>query len=51
MTTGVHEIKSITASYQALADVFKPIQGKDLIDNLRSFGLVNQGGEPQPINS
>jgi two-component system chemotaxis response regulator CheY len=53
MTTGVHEIKSITASYQALADayLFKPIQGEDLIDNLRSFGLVDQKGEPQPINS
>jgi two-component system chemotaxis response regulator CheY len=42
MTTGVHEIKAISASYRALADayLFKPIQGEDLINNLRSFGLV-----------
>ena len=50
MTTGVHEIKAVRASFQALADayLFKPIQGDDLIDHLRSSGLLDEGGEPTP---
>jgi two-component system, chemotaxis family, chemotaxis protein CheY len=50
MTTGVHEMKVVMASFQALADAYllKPIQGDDLINHLRSFDLLDEGGKPTP---
>lgn len=50
MTTGVHDIKAVTASFRALADAYllKPIQGDDLTGQLRSFGLLDDDGDPTP---
>ena len=44
MTTGVRDIKAVTASFSALCDayLFKPIDGEQLESHLRSFRLIGQ---------
>ena len=47
MTTSVQDLKTITTSFKALCDTYllKPIDGTQLDEHLRAFGLLNQGAE------
>lgn len=49
MTTGIMDIKTVTSSFKALCDtyLFKPIDGNQLDEHLRSFGLIGHewGGD------
>lgn len=42
MTTGVRDMKTVTRSFKALCDayLFKPIDGAQLEQNLRAFGMI-----------
>lgn len=47
MTTAVSDTKMVFASYQGLCDgyLFKPIDTGELVEYLKSFGLVSQVGK------
>lgn len=48
MVTGIHDLKTVSASFRALCDAYliKPTDGRQLKEHMQAFGLVRDGGMP-----